>query len=75
MQGHDIICDIIHDINMDIKDIGYDIIGLWYHVLLILYIQMYDIIQGIIVDINRDFLWYLVWYHKLLISYQSSMIS
>ncbi len=28
MQGHDIMCDIIlvHDINMDIKDIGDDII-------------------------------------------------
>jgi hypothetical protein len=26
MQGHDIICDGIHDINMDIKNIGYDII-------------------------------------------------
>ncbi len=31
MQGHDIICDILHDINLDIKDIGYDIIdaGPW----------------------------------------------
>ncbi len=26
MQDHDIIYDIIHDINMDITDIGYDII-------------------------------------------------
>jgi hypothetical protein len=28
MQDHDIIYDIINDINMDIKDIGYDIIEL-----------------------------------------------
>ncbi len=35
MQGHDIICDIIQDINIDIKDIGYDIIELWCHIILI----------------------------------------
>ncbi len=35
MQDHDIIYDIINDINMDIKDIGYDIIELWYHKFLI----------------------------------------
>ncbi len=35
MQGHDIICDIMHDINVDIKANGYDIIELRYHIILI----------------------------------------
>ena len=29
------VCDIIHDINMNINNIGYDIIELWYHIILI----------------------------------------
>ncbi len=37
MQDHDNIYDIIYDINVDIKDIDYDIIELWswYHIILI----------------------------------------
>ncbi len=61
MQDHDIICDIIHDINMNINDIGYDIIELWYHyyhIILISKIQKYDIMYDIIIDIKRDFSWY-----------------
>ncbi len=35
MQDHDIIYNVMYDINIDIKDISYDIIDPWYHKFLI----------------------------------------
>ncbi len=46
--------DIMYDINMDIKYIGYDIIELWYHKFLISFMQDHDIIYDVTSDINID---------------------
>jgi hypothetical protein len=37
IQDHDIIYDIINNINVNITDIGFDILELWYHKFLISY--------------------------------------
>ncbi len=40
--------------NMDIKDMGYDSIELWFHKFLISYMQDHDIIYNVTYDIILD---------------------